>query len=367
MTHHHRSTPFGAPLDDRPGPLQAIEEVLEWLRARQPGSGTGGPGPARAPEPLRAHRFGHGDEGLVGHGNEGDGVSDAEADVLAQFREQARELHEQLVHEQGIFVAEFLGATGSGKTRLIERLIERAPAEESIGVIVGDVAGDDDARRYRELGVQVSSVTTGKECHLDPSLVEDALEPLDLDALDTLYVENVGNMVCPADFPLGAQLRVLVVSTTEGDDVVRKHPLLVQAVDAAVVNKVDVAAAVGSDVDRMVADVAEVAPELPVFRTSAEAGDGLEDLDAALAAVRAAGHAHGHGEHEHRGGEHRDDDPDHEHGHRGHENGHDHQHSDHDHVAGEHDHHEDHDHPHAADGEGDPLAEWRVTPDPDGA
>jgi len=231
--------------------------------------------------PLRAHRFGHGD-----HDHDGD---DAEADILAQFAEQADDLHERVVHEHGLFVAEFLGATGAGKTRLIERLIEQAPDEETIGVIVGDVAGEDDATRFRERGAEVANVNTGKECHLDPEFVERGLSELDLDALDTLYIENVGNMVCPADFPLGAQARVLVVSTTEGDDVVRKHPMLFQACDATVINKTDIADAVGSDLDLMESDVNDIAPEMPVFQTDAEHGDGVGDLRAFL---NDRGHAH---------------------------------------------------------------------------
>jgi hydrogenase nickel incorporation protein HypB len=233
---------------------------------------------------ARAHRFGHGD---TDHGD-----ADATDDVLAQFREQARDLHERVVHDHGVFAVEFLGATGSGKTTLVERLVERAPDEETIGVVVGDVAGDDDARRFREHGVQVANVTTGKECHLDPGLLAEAITSFDLDALDRLYVENVGNMVCPADFPLGAQARVLVVSTTEGDDVVRKHPLLFEACDAAVVNKTDLAAAVGADLDRMAADVGEVAPDMDVFRTNARDDEGVDALASFLADVRADGHGH---------------------------------------------------------------------------
>ena len=233
--------------------------------------------------PLRAHRFGHDD-----HDHDGD---DAEADILAQFAEQAEDLHERVVHEHGLFVAEFLGATGAGKTRLIERLIERAPEDETIGVIVGDVAGEDDATRFRERGAQVANVNTGKECHLDPEFVERGLSELDLEALDTLYIENVGNMVCPADFPLGAQARVLVVSTTEGDDVVRKHPLLFQTCDATVINKTDIADAVGSDLDLMESDVGDISPEMPVFRTDAEHGNGVEDLRTFL---NKRGHAHAH-------------------------------------------------------------------------
>jgi hydrogenase nickel incorporation protein HypB len=210
--------------------------------------------------------------------------------VLAAIREQAGAVHERLAHDHDVFAVELVGSTGGGKTALGEALIERF--EGDVGVICGDVAGEDDARRYRAHGVPVANVTTGKDCHLDPNRIDGALEEFDLDALDTLLIENVGNMVCPADFPLGANVRLLVVSPTEGDDVVRKHPLLFQAVDAAVCNKVDIADAVGADIDRMVADAGEIAPELPVFRTSVETGRGIDDLAGMLRERRTRGHQH---------------------------------------------------------------------------
>ena len=236
--------------------------------------------------PLSAHRFGH------DHSN-GDDPTD-EDDVLARLREQARKVHETVVHDHGISCVEFLGSTGSGKTTIVERLAERAPPDETVGAIVGDVAGDDDARRLEAHGVEVVNVNTGKECHLDGSLVADAISEFDLDALDRLYVENVGNMVCPADFPLGAQARVLVVSTTEGDDVVRKHPLLFQACDVAVVNKADIAEAVGADIEQMRSDIEEIAPGMAVFETNARDGDGIDDLAASLSEL-----ADSHADHTH--------------------------------------------------------------------
>lgn len=255
---------------------------------------------------IQAHRF--------GHDHEVEGVStDVDEDVLEQFKEEATQLHERLAHEHGIFVVEFLGSTGSGKTRLIERLIERSPTEKTIGVIVGDVAGEDDARRLRQLGVAVANVNTGKECHLDPTFLEQGLDQLDLAELDTLFIENVGNMVCPADFPLGAEARILVVSTTEGDDVVAKHPLLFQACDAAVVNKIDIAEAVNADVDKMTGDVDEINPGMPIFATSAETGAGVAEFASHVEDLRDGGHHrdHGHGDHEQQHARRVDTDPAH--------------------------------------------------------
>jgi hydrogenase nickel incorporation protein HypB len=217
--------------------------------------------------PARTHRFGHSDD-------------DAVEDVLDAIADAATGVHDRLAHEHDVFTVEFLGATGSGKTELIERLIERAPPDERIGVVVGDVAGDDDARRLAALDVPVVDVTTGKDCHLDPHRLDTALDDLgvSLRSLDRLYVENVGNMVCPADVPLGAHARVVTVSVTEGDDVVRKHPLVFQAADVAVVNKIDVADAVGADPGRMADDVERIDPAVPVVQTSARTGTGVDSL-----------------------------------------------------------------------------------------
>ncbi|MEF8756671.1 MAG: hydrogenase nickel incorporation protein HypB [Halobacteriales archaeon] len=264
-----------APLSSRTGtanrePLSALGWALSELLGR-------------APLPVEFHRFGHDDDAF-----ENDDIND---DVLETYRRQAVELHDRFVHDHGVFVVEFLGSTGSGKTSLIERLIDRQPDPESVGVIVGDVAGEDDARRLREHGAVVATVNTGRECHLDRSFIEEGLDELDPSQLDGLFIENVGNMVCPADVPLGAQARMLVVSTTEGDDVVRKHPLLFQASDAAVINKVDIADAVDADLDRMIDDVDDVAAGMPTFPTSVKHGDGLEDVFAYLDEVRAKGHA----------------------------------------------------------------------------
>lgn len=272
--------------------------------------------------PIRLHRFGHDHDAA-------ERASDVEADVLAAVRERASEIHETLAHEHGVYCVEFAGSTGGGKTRLIERLIERAPDGATVGAVVGDVAGEDDAARLRERGIQVENVNTGKECHLDPTLVSEAIESFDLAELDTLYLENVGNMVCPADFPLGANRRVLVVSTTEGDDVVRKHPMLVQTADLVAINKVDVAEAVGTDIDRIRADVETVAPGTPVFETDAKHDVGVD----ALAETLTDNHDH-HGS----GEEHQDHD----------RSGHHHQHD----TGEEHHQHDNEDeHHHASSGE----------------
>jgi hydrogenase nickel incorporation protein HypB len=179
----------------------------------------------------------------------------------------------------GVRAFDLLGAIGSGKTALIEKLVPLLLKEgKRAGAIAGDVYGDDDFKRIRALGIPACNVNTGKECHLDAHLVEHAIEHLPLDEIDLLFIENVGNMVCPTDFRLGAEKRIVIVSSTEGDDVVNKHPMMFRDCTIGVVNKVDLAPFVGADLDRMESDMHRYNPEMAVFRTNLKAGEGVVPL-----------------------------------------------------------------------------------------
>lgn len=174
---------------------------------------------------------------------------------------------------------DLLGGIGSGKTALIEQLVPRlANKNLKAAAIAGDVYGDDDFRRITTLGIPAENVNTGKECHLDAHMVEHALHHLPLDSVDILFVENVGNMVCPTDFELGAEKRIVVVSSTEGDDVVNKHPMMFRGCTIGVLNKVDLAVAVGADLERMESDMHRYNPSMKVFRTNMKTGDGVDAL-----------------------------------------------------------------------------------------
>jgi len=183
------------------------------------------------------------------------------------------------LQDHGVRAFDLLGAIGSGKTSLIERLVPLI-RERGLraGAIAGDVYGDDDFQRIVALGIPAYNANTGKECHLDAHLVEHALEQMPLDDIDILFIENVGNMVCPTDFRLGAEKRIVVVSSTEGDDVVNKHPMMFRGGDIGVINKIDLAPFVGANLDRMESDIRRYNPGMKVFRTNLKTGGGLEGL-----------------------------------------------------------------------------------------
>ena len=205
-----------------------------------------------------------------------------EKDILSANRNLADQ-NMALLDEHGIRSFDFLGAIGSGKTLLIERLIDLLKAKgKRCAAIAGDVAGDDDFKRFESHGVPAANISTGKECHLDAHLVDHALEKLPLHELDYLFVENVGNLVCPVDFPLGSHVRVVVISVTEGDDMVRKHPSIFAFSDVIVINKFDLAAAMEVDPDALERDARKVNPRAQIVRTDARHGKGLEELLTAM-------------------------------------------------------------------------------------
>jgi hydrogenase nickel incorporation protein HypB len=183
----------------------------------------------------------------------------------------------------GVRAIDLLGAIGSGKTALIEKTVPLL-RERGLraGAIAGDVYGDDDYQRIKALGIPVVNANTGKECHLDAHLVDHASVDLPLDDIDILFIENVGNMVCPTDFLLGAEKRVVIVSATEGDDVVNKHPMMFRGCDIGIINKVDLALLVGASLDRMESDMHRYNPSMKVFRTDLKNGEGLSAVVHAL-------------------------------------------------------------------------------------
>jgi len=207
---------------------------------------------------------------------------DLEKDILSANRRIAND-NRALLEKHGIVAFDFLGAIGSGKTLIIEKLVEVLKAKgKRAAAVAGDVSGDDDYQRFVSHGIPASNINTGKECHLDAHLVDHALEDLPLDKLDYLFIENVGNLVCPVDFPLGSHKRVVVISVTEGDDMVRKHPAIFAFSDVIVVNKIDLAQAMEVDPKILERDARRTNPGAAVIMMDARHGKGLEDLVKAL-------------------------------------------------------------------------------------
>ena len=204
-------------------------------------------------------------------------VADVEvAKNIMDANKKLAEKNKKNLDEKGIFCVDFVGAIGSGKTTLVEEIIDNT--DYKIGVLAGDVISKFDAGRIEKHDVPVVGLNTGKECHLDAHLVGHGLADLPLDDLDMVIIENVGNLICPVDFELGSHLRIVVVSVTEGDDTVEKHPIIFQTSDVVVINKVDLADAVGADADKMVADAQRLNPKVKVIKSSLKEGIGLDEI-----------------------------------------------------------------------------------------
>jgi len=204
-------------------------------------------------------------------------VADVEvAKNIMDANKKLAEKNQKNLDDKGIFCIDFVGAIGSGKTTLVEEIIENT--DYKIGVLAGDVISKFDAGRIEKHNVPVVGLNTGKECHLDAHLVGHGIADLPLDDLDMLIIENVGNLICPVDFELGSHFRMVVVSVTEGDDTVEKHPIIFQTSDAVVINKVDLADAVGADADKMVNDALKSNPNIKVIKSSLKDGTGLDEI-----------------------------------------------------------------------------------------
>lgn len=202
-------------------------------------------------------------------------IIDDRVDITGRNRELA-DRNRALLDERGILAVNVMGAIGSGKTIMIERLVAALAGRVRMASIAGDVVSDMDARRIEKTGIPVIGVNTGRECHLDAHMIEHALEDLDLTGVELLLVENVGNLVCPADFDLGTHRSVVVVSASEGDDIVEKHPMIFLICHACIINKIDIAGAVDADVDKMERDAKRINPGMRVFKVSFKTGEGLD-------------------------------------------------------------------------------------------
>jgi len=186
----------------------------------------------------------------------------------------AQQLRERF-HAAGVFVVSLVSSPGAGKTELLEQTLRSIAVQARVAALVGDLATDHDAERLRRSGVPVRQIATGTVCHLDAQMIDTALDGWDLTELDVLFIENVGNLVCPASYDLGEDLRVVLMSVTEGEDKPAKYPTIFNTADLAVITKIDLAAAVDFNRDRALRYLDNVRPGLPVLEVSARTGEGM--------------------------------------------------------------------------------------------
>ncbi|HEY2587102.1 MAG TPA: hydrogenase nickel incorporation protein HypB [Tepidisphaeraceae bacterium] len=196
--------------------------------------------------------------------------------VLKQNDVVARALR-QRYHDAGVYVVSLVSSPGAGKTTFLEKTLSLVRERYRVRALVGDLATDNDAQRLGRSGAPVRQITTGTVCHLEADMVERALEGWNLSELDYLFVENVGNLVCPASYDLGEDLRLVLFSVTEGEDKPLKYPTIFNTADVAVVTKIDLADAVEFDRAAACRNILAVRPGIQILDVSAKTGQGMDE------------------------------------------------------------------------------------------
>ena len=204
-----------------------------------------------------------------------------EKDLLAKNRALAKGNRKRF-DQSKIVAIDIMGSIGSGKTSLIKAILRKLNMGESVGVIAGDLTTTIDAERIEEEGARVIQVNTGKECHLDANLIHRAINGMKMDGVKILLIENVGNLICPGEFPLGAHKRLVMTSVTEGPYMIVKHPYIFREADVIVLNKVDLAKAMRVSPSDLEKDARKINPEAPFIKTNAIAGVGVSKVIEAL-------------------------------------------------------------------------------------
>jgi hydrogenase nickel incorporation protein HypB len=222
------------------------------------------------------HEHGHEHDQHHDHGHEHGHQTLTLNRSLMEKNDRLAERNRGFFRAKKLLVLNLVSSPGSGKTAFIRETAALLGASLRVGVIVGDLATDNDAARLRTAGIPVVQITTGTVCHLDADMVSKAAAQLDLDNLDLLVIENVGNLVCPADYDLGEDLRVVLLSTTEGEDKPLKYPPMFHSAHVAVITKNDLALAAGFDRKQALANLHRVSHHAQVFELSAKTGQGMK-------------------------------------------------------------------------------------------
>jgi hydrogenase nickel incorporation protein HypB len=195
---------------------------------------------------------------------------------ILEANERIAAENRKIFDSTGTLVINVMSAPGAGKTTLLCKTIGQMGDSLKVGVIEGDIQGTYDAEQIGALGVPVVQINTGGACHLDASMISEALESLDLKDIDVLIIENVGNLVCPAEFNVGEHMKVMLLSLSEGHDKPLKYPLMFQQSSALIVNKFDLRPYVDADPEKIRADSLSLNPSLRIFEVSCKTGEGLQ-------------------------------------------------------------------------------------------
>ena len=206
---------------------------------------------------------------------------EAGMDILEANKQLAQKNMDNL-HSHKVKAIDVMGSIGAGKTSLIEQMVQKLKTKYRIAVFKGDLTTTIDADRIAQHDVQVLTINTGRECHLDANVVAKALERISLNQIDLLIIENVGNLICPAEFPLGTDKRLVVISVTEGPYMILKHPFTFMTADVMAINKKDLAKTMKIDTDLLEKQAKEVKPNVKVAVTNALTGEGVNELIKAL-------------------------------------------------------------------------------------
>ena len=213
-------------------------------------------------------------------------------DIL-EANERIAKQNRDLFTENGLLVVNLMSSPGAGKTSLLEKTIDALKDDLRIGIIEGDIQSSQDAERIARKGVPVVQINTGGACHLDGNMIRDTFEEFNFRDLDLLVVENVGNLVCPAEFEVGEDFKVMILSVTEGDDKPTKYPLMFHESSVLLINKIDLLPYVDCSIEKIKADSLNINPDLTIFELSCKTGEGLvswcdwlkEKVSARVAAV----------------------------------------------------------------------------------
>ncbi|MBW1999159.1 MAG: hydrogenase nickel incorporation protein HypB [Deltaproteobacteria bacterium] len=196
-------------------------------------------------------------------------------DIL-EANERIAQENKELFDRSRVLVVNLMSSPGAGKTSLLERTIDALKDDLKMGVIEGDIQSSQDAERVAKKGIPVVQINTGGACHLDGNMIRDTLGEFNFDSLELLVVENVGNLVCPAEFKLGEDYKVMILSVTEGDDKPSKYPLMFRESRVLLINKIDLLPHVDTSVEKITSECLRINPDITIFQVSCKTGQGVD-------------------------------------------------------------------------------------------